>query len=361
MTMRRFFPLWAGLCALLATAGSGLAQDAAATPAASTTDVSYFFVTCEDRAILDLNGTIDAGYDVYVQVFRDLGAAGTALTGLLRVPVTGTFQVSPPLPFPETERIIFGQFASARLIIARETDPNNVMFQTIVDDVQDGCANPQFAATATSVIGSGTGGTPATVTDPATGQTLTIISDSGIYRPDGGKLNQVFARPREEVVQIGARASEDKREEGRTSNPGLIFAECDNFPAANPGRLFDTDGITIFWSWFARTPAQVQSHLDNAIYDITLNGRSIQPVQVSEIRQLDDGNYWVFYTASLGSGFRPDTYGVVFNLSWRAAIRDGFDRFGPGTRNESFRSTCTFTIEPNPYGVQVDYVYPPQP
>jgi hypothetical protein len=347
---------------LLVWCSAALAQTAA-TPvpttasSASDTNVNYFFVACEDRAVLDLDGVIQANYDVYVQVFREAGALGTPITPQYKISVNGTFQVSPPLPFNPNEKLILGQFASARLIIARETDVTRVLFETVVDEVQDGCATPSFPETA--VTATGTGATAGTqVVDPATG--LVLISDSGIFRPDGGMLNQVFARPQESVVQIGARPSEDARNAGRTSNPGLIFAECDQFPLANPGRLFDTDKLTVFWSWFAKTPAQVQDHINNALYKVSMNGQVFTKVSVSPIVQLGN-NYWVFYQADLGDRFTPNSYGVVFELAWQNPISDGYDTFGPGTGNENFRSTCTFRIETNPYGVKVDVINPTTP
>ena len=112
--------------------------------------------------------------------------------------------------------------------------------------------------------GSGTGS--GTLIDPETGEVVEGSADepirsSGIFTPGGGVLNEVFGRPQEALVQIGARPSENERIEGRTSDPGLIFAECDAFPLADPGRLFDTDNLTVFWSWFASTPALAREHL----------------------------------------------------------------------------------------------------
>ena len=61
---------------------------------------------------------------------------------------------------------------------------------------------------------------------------------------------------------IGARLSDHFR----SDTPGLIFAQCDAFPLAEPGIIYDNDTVTIFWSWFTKTQAQMDEHLANAIY-----------------------------------------------------------------------------------------------
>ncbi len=361
--MRKFSAIWL-LVLVLGISSTVLAQTATPAPSADDTNVNYFFVACDAGAVLDLSGVIQRNYDVYFQVFKDLGATGTPLTELQRVSVSGQFQVSPAIVYTNAQFISFGQFASLRLLIARETDPTNILYEDVVDDVQDGCATPTYSAVPTTPSGSGLSG-PTTI-NPVTGQPVTvgednIVGSSGIFRPDGGFLNAVFAPQREDVVQIGARPSEIGQEAGRTSNPGLIFAECGSFPLAKPGRLFDTDRLTVYWSWFARTPAQVQQHIDNALYTVTLNGQPFPVVILSEIRQLSDNNYWVFYTADLGDAWALGDYGINFQLEWRNAISDGYARFGPGTRTERISATCGFTIEKNPYGVQVQYRNPSTP
>jgi|GEM_PF-395780 len=327
-----------------------------------TTNVNYFFVVCDNRAVLDLDGIIGRNLDVYVQVFRGFGASGAALTNEVRVQIDGTFQSSSVLEYNGEEMLLLGTLGSAKLRIANETT-GTTTFETTVDDAQDGCSEPQYTSTTIDgTTASSTGtivGTP--VVDPVTNVTRIIVGDSGIFKPDGSMLNLIYAIPKEEVVQIGVRPSEIENLEGRTSDPGLIFAECDSFPASKPGRLFDTDNLTVFWSWYAKTPEQVQDHINNAMYDIQINGQSATKVSISEIKQLSDGNYWVFYTANLGDAWQPGDYQVGFHLFWNNPINDGFDDYGPGTAIERFDRTCTYTIEPNPFGQYVGYKNPTIP
>jgi hypothetical protein len=355
------------------------AQSATATPVTTTTTtttestISYFFVACETQVILDLEGNMQPGDDIYVQVFRETGASGTQLSNIIRVSVNNAYQVSQTVTFPSGQTLLLGQFASARVSIGRESDSSNTSFTTVVEDVQDGCVTPSFPSADTSDLGSGASGPTTPIIDPLTGQVIdlatgdaTIAGSSGIFTPDGGVLNDIIVRSPEAVVQIGARPSAQVQFTGRTSDPGLIFAECDMFPGANPGLLWDTDNLTVFWSWFARTPALVQEHIDNAQYEVFLTSpyayrQTFPEIQRSGIVRREDGNYWVFYVANLGDGFRPGQYRIDYYVTWAQAISDGYSAFGPGTETEGLLSTCTFNIEPNPFGTQVERNNPTVP
>ena len=121
-------------------------------------------------------------------------------------------------------------------------------------------------------------------------------------------LNPVYSRPPEQFVHIGARPSRTDANL-RTANPGLIFAECQDVEGADPGLLYDTDEIRVFWSWFAQTSHQVRDHINNAQYGVTLNGQTFPIVQRSNIKQIPDSeNWWVFYTVNLATnGLRAGT------------------------------------------------------
>lgn len=334
-----------------------------ATDTAVTTDpgstVNYFFVACEDRAIFDLNGTMQAGFDLYVQVFSELDTAGTSLSSQLRIPVDGDYQVSQTVTYPEGTTRLLGQFASATISIASETNPGNSIFSVNVDDTQDGCIEPSFPSVDTVTTGS----VGATTTSDGT----VVLSSSGIFTPDGGVLNEVLSTPAEPVVQIGARPSEDPDfQPDRTNDPGLIFAECDAFAGADPGLLYDLDNLTVFWSWFAADPDLIRDHLAAAQYEVFLisetGGRQPFPdVTVSPVVQREDGNFWVFYSANLGDGFKPGRYQVSYFVTWQVPINDGFEDFGPGTETPEIFNTCTFDVVDNPFGIAIDQNNPTVP
>lgn len=341
--MRKLIP--AILCVLLFVFGIslniGAAQSTtptvtpAATSAGSTSNLTIFFVACETATVMNLSGTIEAGYDVYYQVFSGAGATGTAITGLRRVEVNGAFTFSEQLAYNSGSTVTAGATASARVIMGRETDSSSTIFDQTVNDIQDGCANPQNALGTSSDAGSGSSGT-----EPAGGS---------IRSPFGGFINNNTPSTPEPIVVIGAR-----REQGRSDTPGVIFAECDQYlPQAAPGIVYDNDSITIFWSWFARTEQQVNDHLANAQYAVKLNRAPLAPVNISPITK-PSSNSWVFYTANLGH-LTPGTYGVEFRLTWANTISDGYSKFGPGTDNEEVFSTCTFTVTRNPNNQSVVY------
>lgn len=354
---------------MLATlVSASFAQDTT-TSDSGESSVFYFHTPCETEAVFDLNGFAAAGIDVYLQVFDQAGGAGNPLTDLIRVPVSGDYEVSQVLTYNNGQTLLLGQFASAVISLASENDPSNIILTFTDDEVLGNCNEPSFPLA--DSVGTSSTGSSTPLVDPETGEILTtgeVIASSGIYTPDGGTLNDVFALPQEAVVQIGARASdvEDQSFAGRVSDPGLIFAECDRFPLADPGVVWDIDTVTVFWSWFAATPELVQQHINNAQYEVFLSSDYVyrQPfpnVVVSDITLREDGNYWVFYSANLGNGFRPGDYRVDYYVTWDTVIDDGFDLFGPGTATEFILSTCTFDVEINPFGVDVERDNPTVP
>jgi hypothetical protein len=363
-----------GLLLSLMIGSSALAQTATATASASTSasSVSFFFAACQNQAVIDLNGTMLAGEDVYVQVFDQLGGQGQALSGLIRVSVSGDYQVSAVVPFADGRTLLLGQFASAAIRIASETDAEDSSYTGTIDDVQDGCIEPAYGAADTDTAGGGGNTSSTPLIDPATGQVIVqgeLISSANIFTPGGGVLNDIYSFPQEAIVQVGARPSElqsNQQIAGRSTDTGLIFAECDQYPRANPGRLFDTDNLTVFWSWYASTAALAQEHIDTAQYEVFLSSpygfrQTFPNVVVSPITQREDGNYYVFYTANLGDAFRPGDYKIDFYLTWSRAISDGYADFGPETATPSITSSCSFELELNPFGTRTPLDNPTVP
>lgn len=315
------------------------AQDDTTTTSEPTSTINWFVTICEDHAVIDLNGSMDTGYDIYAQVFEGLTGTGTALSAQRRIPVNGDYTISAVIPFNSDAILATGQFASVTLQIAGENDATDVIFEQVVDDVVDLCNEP--ANTTTDTLSQG---------QAAPGE---VISSSGVYTASGEYLNPVTAGAPESVVQIGARGSEYE-EPGRTENPGLIFAECDSVPGAAPGVLYDIDTIRIYWSWYARTPELIQQHLANAQYSVKLNGLGLPDPVVSDIIQFaGDPNYWIFFEVNLGDKWRTGQYGVQFELRWSDVTDDGYELFGPGTENEFMSSSCTFEIIENPFNVTI--------
>jgi len=340
MQIRKFLT---GILFLLTVSLMSQAQDNLEFPST----IEWFYSACEDRLVIDFQGTIQVGYDIYYQAFDLFGGLGEPITGLRRVSVNGDYATSQEIYWLGRETRATGTPISVVIRMASESNPDDTIFQEPSDDFLGECAEPG------STLADGE-----MSTDDETGA---ILSSSGVFTPDGGLLNPIYYEPPEPIVQIGARPSE-RAVHGRTANPGLIFAECDDVAGADPGLIYDTDEIEIFWSWFAQTPEQVASHIANVQYAIKLNGQTFPDVKVSAIKQVPgSSDWWVFYTVKLGDKWKPGSYEITYALGWRSPITDGYADFGPGTANERLGSGCRFRIQKNPWGLAVIHEQPAMP
>lgn len=314
------------------------------TQAPSAADIFVF--VCENQAVVNFTGTMPTGYDVFYQMFSAAAGGGTAITSLRQVQVDGAYAFSETIPYNAGATIATGAVGSIRVIVGREGNPSSAIINTTVDDVQDGCNNPQHPVGTSIDLGT---------TDPVV--STSGSAGGGILSPFGGIINPPpapapVATPQSLVV-IGPRTS---GETGRSKTAGVIFAECNQFmEKANPGILYDTDTITIFWSWFASSPELVQEHIDNAGYAVALNNVALPTIDVSPI-QSSGRDFWVFYTHNVGQ-LEPGSYRVDFNLVWGKPISDGYDEYGPDTETPVVNSNCDFVVQQNPFGLEVSDQY----
>lgn len=330
------FSLTALAALLLVSAPMSMAQtETTPEPTTGTTSgsaVEGLLTVCADSAVMNLSGTLVAGFDVYFQLFSGTTGSGTSLSSLRQVQANGAFSFNERVAFPSGTTIAAGQSASAKVIVAREGDASRVDFDFVLTDVQDGCGGQTSGSGITASVE--VGGTAAGTT---TGTTTTARH---IFAPGGGLLNPNLA-PEPEVV-VGDRLSDHFRSE----TAGLIFAECDAFPMALPGVVLDSDNIVIFWSWYTKTQAQMDDHLAHAQYSVKLNQAPFPNVVRSEVVRRS-GNYWVFYTVNVGN-LAPGHYEVEYRLTWDAPVNDGYDDYGPGTENPTQANNCNFDIARNP-------------
>ncbi len=133
---------------------------------------------------------------------------------------------------------------------------------------------------------------------------------------------------------------------GSTAQRARVFAYCDvpGDAYTPPTGLGTGSTLLIFWSWFAQTRAQTQSHIDAVDYEVFLDGRRLEwrPFQ-GTIEQRADSNYWVDWAVPAGP-LDAGQHRITYRVSWTTTITDGYAQFGPGTSTESESGTCTFTV-----------------
>ncbi len=127
-----------------------------------------------------------------------------------------------------------------------------------------------------------------------------------------------------------------------------VLAYCDkpNTSSARNRRFSTGAKVVIFWSWEAKTPEQIKDHLNNAQYEVKINGQIIGDwaQYASKVVQGDTGLYVVYWFVPLGQ-LVPGTYKIDYKLTWKAAIYDGLDHYGPGTDKPTENFTCSFTVK----------------
>ena len=137
--------------------------------------------------------------------------------------------------------------------------------------------------------------------------------------------------------------------EGSTSaQQGVdVLAYCNDTSYGRPAptNLAAGSTIDVWWSWFAKTEAQIQDHLDRVIYEVTVDGVPLRDWGNfrTTVRQQDDGNYYVYWYVPVGP-LNSGPHEINYRVTWREAITDGYNAFGPGTANPVQTGNCTFTV-----------------
>ncbi|MBA3874101.1 MAG: SH3 domain-containing protein [Anaerolineae bacterium] len=138
--------------------------------------------------------------------------------------------------------------------------------------------------------------------------------------------------------------------EGNTgSQSGVdVLAYCDNkvFGRPAPNNLAAGATIDVFWSWYVNDKSLIQQHLDNVIYDVKVDGKTLDNWRqfATSIRKQNDGNFYIFWYVPVGP-LATGQHSITYNVSWKAQITDGYDNYGPGTNKPSESGSCTFTVK----------------
>ena len=134
------------LAALVIGVGSSAAQTTNTTPtpvattAGPSNDSQGTLFVCSDQAVLTFSGTSLVGWDIFYQIFSGSSGSGTAITGVRQVPVAGIYTgTTDKVSYNSGVTVAAGGTASAKVDIARESDPTKIDFSYVLTDAQDGC------------------------------------------------------------------------------------------------------------------------------------------------------------------------------------------------------------------------------
>ena len=129
-----------------------------------------------------------------------------------------------------------------------------------------------------------------------------------------------------------------------------VLAYCDHKDNGEPRKTLATGtNVTIYWSWFAKTPEQLKDHIDNAIYEVKVDGQTLQNWQqymssVGRDTYKGDKVYIVYWYIPIGTPSAGE-HKIDFSVTWKQKISDGYQDYGPGTAQTSDTGTCAFTIK----------------
>jgi len=89
----------------------------------------------------------------------------------------------------------------------------------------------------------------------------------------------------------------------------------------------------------------VDDFIQNNITTITLDGKTIEGVQVSGILKNEkSGNPEVVWFAELGV-LDIGHYVVTYDVNWSNMIEDGMNTYGPGGKYETLHDECQIIVE----------------
>ncbi|MEM6284188.1 MAG: hypothetical protein AAF787_18495, partial [Chloroflexota bacterium] len=135
-------------------------------------------------------------------------------------------------------------------------------------------------------------------------------------------------------------------EEAVIRNGVDVLAYCDDesFDAEAPDNLKAGSTVDVFWIWYAAERRYLDEHLEQAIYDVRINDNPV--IDLNQYRQpvQDVGNdVAVSWYVPVGP-LRAGEYTISYTVTWRNAVFDGYNFYGPGTTAASEVGACTFTV-----------------
>jgi len=126
-----------------------------------------------------------------------------------------------------------------------------------------------------------------------------------------------------------------------------VLAYCDNPKNGEPRKTIPQGApVTVYWSWFAKTPEQLADHVNYATYTVTVDDQQLTDWRnfKTDVIKLADGNYYVFWYVPIGT-LTPGEHKIAYNLQWSQQITDGFKTYGPGGAQAVDNGSCVFTVK----------------
>ncbi|MBX3082044.1 MAG: SH3 domain-containing protein [Anaerolineae bacterium] len=136
----------------------------------------------------------------------------------------------------------------------------------------------------------------------------------------------------------------------RARNPNNatdVLAYCDlpRFKAAFGNRSISAENtVTIYWTWEARTPEQIQDHIDYGKYEVKLDDKVLENWSNyrTGVRQ-KQGKLEVIWFVPVGK-LTAGEHTIDYKVTWSQKIEDGDTTYGPGGENETDTGSCKFTV-----------------
>jgi hypothetical protein len=274
----------------------------------------------------------------WINVQLEDGREGWIATNLVRLQETST-PVPTATPSPDLTALALGTPLPTAILgggTVTPTPPRSVVSPTPVTGTPETSANSGSTTPFLPIID---------VT--SINQTATALA-GGIVAPTLSPTGQLITATLSGVL-TGTPSSGIGQEGNSSPQQGVdVLAYCNNpaYRTPAPTNLVAGATIDIWWSWFAKTEAQVRDHLANAVYAVDIDGVTLQNLRQYQgsIRQQSDGNYYVYWYVPAGP-LTSGSHEITYSVTWTNAISDGYEQFGPGTTNTSQSGKCTFTVQ----------------
>lgn len=122
-----------------------------------------------------------------------------------------------------------------------------------------------------------------------------------------------------------------------------VLAYCRQKGVRAP-RITTADSVYIEWSWFVARPEYMDEHLENATYEVRLDGQLLDNWRQAADEMKQESGVWITYWYYPVGRLAAGEHEVTYRVTWDEQITDGYGNFGPGTGRENETGDCHFTV-----------------